>query len=308
MKIGMNIIPEIERIISLGHVFTDVPMGDHTSFKTGGRADCLVVPRNEDELIALLTMLSGLEVQYMVIGSGTNLLVRDEGYHGVIIKLGKNLGRINVHERRIYAQAGAALPEVAVIARDAGLSGLEFSTGIPGSVGGGIYMNAGAFGGEISERIVSARVFLDNKIVTLDHTAMGFGYRHCAIKEYDGVILDAIFELAEGDPLQIGQTMQDISQKRRAKQPLDVPSAGSFFKRPEGHFAGKLIQEAGLGGLSVGGAEVSPMHTGFIVNRGGATASEIIDLMEIVRNTVYECSGVMLEPEVRIIGEVSSDM
>jgi UDP-N-acetylmuramate dehydrogenase len=208
----------------------------------------------------------------------------------------------------MYAQAGATLPDIAVLARDAGLKGLEFSTGIPGTVGGGIYMNAGAFGGEISEIFVSARVFLNNEVVTLDCREMNFSYRHCLIRENDGVILDAIFELAEGDPHEISQTMLDISHRRRERQPLDVPSAGSFFKRPEGHFAGKLIQEAGLGGLSVGGAEVSPKHTGFIVNRGGARTADIIDLIEIVRNTVFECSGVMLEPEVRIIGEVSDNI
>ena len=308
MWVNNEIISAIKKTVIEGQVLTEAPMSEYTSFKTGGSADCLVIPGNETELIDVMTLISGTETEFLVIGAGTNLLVRDAGYRGIIIRLSKKLGGIDISGQRICVQAGAALPELAVCARDAALTGLEFSAGIPGTVGGGIYMNAGAFGGEISRIFISARVFLNNEIVTLGHSEMDFRYRHCILKENKGVVLDAVFELSKGDKSQITHFMQEISRQRKEKQPLDLPSAGSFFKRPQGSFASKLIEEAGLSGLSVGGAEISPMHAGFIVNHGGAKASDIIDLMEIVRNTVFERSGIMLEPEVHIIGEISNDM
>ena len=308
MRVNNEIISAIKTIITEGQVLAEALMSEFTSFKTGGPADCLVIPGNEAELIDVLELLSGTETKFIVIGNGTNLLVRDEGYRGIIIRLGKKLGRIEISEQQVYAQAGVALPELGVCARDAALTGLEFAAGIPGTVGGGIYMNAGAFGGEISDVFISARIFQNGEIVTLDHSEMGFSYRHCVIRENKGIILDAVFGLVAGNKLQITHLMQEISRQRKEKQPLDLPSAGSFFKRPQGSFAGKLIEEAGLSGLSIGDAEVSPKHAGFIVNRGRAKASDIIDLMEIVRSTVFERSGVKLEPEVRIIGEISNDL
>jgi UDP-N-acetylmuramate dehydrogenase len=238
-------------------------------------------------------------------GAGTNLLVRDGGFRGVILKPGERMRGVSVAGARVTAQSGASIGAVAAAAAAASLSGLEFAHGIPGSVGGAVYMNAGAYGGDVGGVIESARVFLPagGVIRSFRREEMAFSYRSSLFQSSDGIVLEAAFALAAGDEADIRARMSEYARKRTEKQPLQLPSAGSFFKRPAGGFAGQLIEEAGLSGLSCGGARVSPLHAGFIVNGGGATAAQIVDLAETVRGVVFDRFGVLLQPEVRIIGE-----
>ena len=232
------------------------------------------------------------------------LLVRDGGLRGVVLCLGKDFARIAVRGEEIFAQAGAALGALALAARDAGLAGLEFAAGIPGSVGGAAAMNAGAYGGEIAQVLRSARVLQpDGEIVDMENADLAFGYRTSALQAPGRICLGARFVLQRGDREEISGRMADLAARRREKQPLQFPSAGSFFKRPEGYFAGRLIEEAGLKGAHVGGAQVSSLHAGFLINTGGATAGDFLALMERVQRAVYEREGVRLEPEVRILGQ-----
>jgi UDP-N-acetylmuramate dehydrogenase len=238
-------------------------------------------------------------------GAGTNLLVRDGGFRGVVVKPGGGMRAVRVDGVHVTALCGASLSALAVAAADASLSGLEFAHGIPGSVGGAVYMNAGAYGGDIGGVIESARVFLPSAgaVISMRRDEMEFSYRNSRFQSAGGVVLEARFALTPGDGANIRARMSEFARRRAEKQPLHLPSAGSFFRRPGRGFAGKLIEEAGLAGLSCGGARVSPLHAGFIVNEGGATAAEIIDLMEIVRGVVFDRFGVLLHPEVRIIGD-----
>ncbi len=278
------------------------PLKNHTSFKIGGPADVLAMPDSVEKLSDLILLCQENKVPYFVLGRGSNLLVRDGGVDGVVIKL-TGLHDIVVDGHTITAGAGAALSAVANAAKLAGLAGLEFASGIPGTLGGALYMNGGAYGGEMSQVVVSCRYMkADGTIITLTKDAMELSYRHSAFMDFNGIILEATMNLEPGDPKEIAARMDDYNSRRRDKQPLNFPSAGSFFKRPTGFFAGGLIEGCGLKGLSVGDAAVSEKHAGFLINQGEATCQDVLELMKRVQDIVYERKGVRLEPEVRIIG------
>lgn len=277
-------------------------MGKYTTLRVGGKADMLAEPKDEPQLIALLQAARAAELPVMIMGNGSNLLVRDGGIAGLVIRLGKAFSRIDREGDGFYAQAGALLSTLSRTAEAASLSGLEFAQGIPGTVGGGVYMNAGAYGGELSKVIEYVRVWDGRDIRDIPAEDMGFGYRYTRAMEEKWVILGARFALQPGETEAIGAAMRDFAARRKEKQPLEYPSAGSFFKRPAGHFAGALIEQAGLKGASVGGAQVSEKHAGFLINTGHATAADFLALMEKVQRTVEASFGVRLEPEVRIVG------
>lgn len=287
----------------------NVLMSEFTTFRVGGPARLFFEPEDENILIEVLKLFKEYDVPFQIIGNGSNILVRDEGFDGAILRIGKSPNEVEVSENNLNAPAGVLLSYVSKLALDNGLSGLEFASGIPGSVGGAVFMNAGAYGAEVSDIFKSSKIlYLSNfKIEKTDKSKMDFSYRHSILENEDsmptGIVLSAEFELKFDDKEKISERMKDYNSRRIAKQPLNLPSAGSFFKRPEGNFAAKLIEDSGLKGLCLGNAAVSEKHAGFIVNRGGASASDIIMLMNIVRETVYDRFGVMLEPEVRIIGE-----
>lgn len=282
----------------------DEPMSKHTSFKIGGKADMFVSVRSEEEICALISLAKETHTPYMIMGNGSNMLVGDGGIRGLVIQIGKEFSSIKTDGVLIEAQAGALLSRIASEAAKAGLTGFEPLSGIPGTLGGGIYMNAGAYGGEIKDVVRSVR-YIDNDGVV--HEISGndccFGYRHSVFTAGGMYIVSAVIELEHGDKDKIRADMADYNKRRCDKQPVSVPSAGSTFKRPEGYFAGKLIQDAGLMGYSIGGAAVSEKHAGFVVNNGGATAADVLALIEHIQNTVKDKFGVDLEPEVRLIGE-----
>ena len=287
-------------------ILVNEPMSGHISFHVGGPADCLVLAQDENAVAGVLRFCREENIPCYVMGNGTNLLVKDEGYRGVILKIGQEMSDISVEKKDgtgiIRAGAGALLSVIAKRALEEGLRGMEFAAGIPGSLGGAAVMNAGAYGGEMKDILRSVRLLTkDLEIVTMTPRELRMGYRTSIIPREGYTVLGAEIALEEGDREEIAAKMEDLAKQRRDKQPLEYPSAGSTFKRPAGHFAGKLIQDAGLRGYTVGGAQVSEKHCGFVVNRGGATASDILKLMEDVQRIVQKTSGVLLEPEVRIL-------
>lgn len=289
-------------IIGKENVLTDENMAKHTTFKAGGNAKYFVLPEDENQLAMLIKYLNKNNTKYYVVGNGSNLLVRDSGYEGVIIKIGKNMSEIKINNNVLICQAGAYLSKVANLAFDNSLSGLEFAAGIPGMIGGAVAMNAGAYGGEFKD--VVTKVWLLDKEgnnICLSNSEMEFDYRKSVVQKYGYIVTSVELSLDEGEKEEIGNKMNEFLKARKEKQPLEYPSAGSTFKRPKGYFAGKLIMDAGLAGESVGGASVSEKHCGFIINKGNATATDIINLMDKVSNIVYEKYGVRLEPEVKII-------
>ncbi len=283
----------------------DVPMDRYTSFRAGGRADMLIEPEDIKALKEILAVLKEEEYPHMILGNGTNILVKDGGYRGAVIKIGKAFGSIKIDGETMTCGTGCLLSSAAKTAAENSLEGFEFASGIPGSVGGAVFMNAGAYGGEISDILQNVRLVSNDgrKDFRIDTEMMDMGYRHSALHDTGDIAVEAVFRLRKGNKEEIYDKMAELNARRNAKQPVNYPSAGSFFKRPEGYFAGKLIQDGGLKGLSVGGAQISELHSGFIINRGGAAASDIIQLMEIVQSRVFDEFGVKLEPEVRIIGE-----
>ena len=290
-----------------GKILTGAPLSDFTSFRTGGPADFVAVPSDEAELRNIILLAKANEIPYYIIGNGTNLLVSDDGFRGIVVAIKEGKADISYDEREeevlVKAHAGAPLTKVAYDAARHGLAGFEFAAGIPGSVGGAVFMNAGAYGGEIKDVIVSARVMdAEGNVFDMDRDALELSYRHSVIGEKGLIVLEAVFALKRGDTEAILAAISELNAKRREKQPLEYPSAGSTFKRPEGYFAGKLIEEAGLRGYSVGDACVSEKHCGFVINKGRATSSDIIKLIGEVSDRVYRNSGVRLEPEVRMIG------
>ncbi len=291
------------RAMAAERVFENEAMSNHTSFRVGGAADALFFPANEEELVQAMAAAEAEDIGVTLIGNGTNLLVGDGGIRGLVIAMGEPFSEIRVDGERIYAQAGARLTRLAAVAQEAGLSGLEFASGIPGSVGGGCAMNAGAYGGQMSDVLVSARVLMDGRLAELGCAEMEMGYRSTLPLRRGGVVLSAQLQLKKDDPAAILERMKELNARRREKQPLNLPSAGSAFKRPEGYFAGALIEQCGLKGFSIGGAQVSQKHAGFIVNAGGATAAEIKALFRHVQEVVERETGVQLEPEVRMLGE-----
>ncbi|MBE5911619.1 UDP-N-acetylmuramate dehydrogenase [Pseudobutyrivibrio sp.] len=283
-------------------ILVDEPMKKHTTFKIGGPADVYIEPTTS-ETVNLINLLRNQQIPFMVIGNGSNLLVSDEGIEGVVVSLGKKAGNITIEGDTIIAEAGALLSTVANRAANAGLTGLEFASGIPGSIGGAVYMNAGAYGGEIKDVLVSVDILTpDYKFIELSPEELDLSYRHSNLMENGGIVLGAKIKLNKGNPEEIKEKINSIRAQRQEKQPLNFPSAGSTFKRPEGYFAGKLIDDAGLRGYTVGNAQVSEKHCGFVVNKGDATAEEVLQLMKDVDAKVYESFGVHLTPEVRIVG------
>lgn len=283
-------------------ILTDEPMSRHTTFRVGGPADVVIQPSSAEEVIAAINTAKELGQPVFVMGNGSNLLVRDGGMEGVVILLGEKMSKITARGHKIHAEAGAMLSRLSRAALNAGLKGLVFASGIPGTVGGAVVMNAGAYGGQMSDVLVRAKVLTNGEIRWMSREELEMGYRTTKPLKEGGIVLEAEFELEEGDIAALTEETNELSRKRREKQPLSLPSAGSTFKRPEGYFAGALIEQANLKGVRVGGAQVSELHAGFVVNTGGATASDILGLMKKIQDTVYEINGVMLEPEVRIVG------
>lgn len=299
----MNLYEELCSIAGMDNVLKDEPMAAHTTFRIGGPADYFVMPSEAGEVKRIVCLCREKDVPYYIIGNGSNLLVGDRGYRGVIIQIFKNMDRIHVQEKEIRVQAGALLSKTAAAACEAELAGLEFASGIPGTVGGAVRMNAGAYGGEMKQVLKSADVLTpEGEILTLTADEMKLGYRTSIISKMDYIVLEAVLELTPGSREEIRGRMEELKEKRVSKQPLEYGSAGSTFKRPEGYFAGKLIQDAGLRGFRVGNAQVSEKHCGFVINLGGATAREVADLMDEVVRRVEENSGVRLEAEVKRIG------
>ncbi len=288
----------------IGTVLFQEPMSQHTSFHIGGPADILVIPDSVAGILRLLALAREQQLPVTVIGNGTNLLVRDKGIRGLVIKLGNALKDFQVEDKQVMFGSGLSLAFAAHIALEAGLTGMEFAAGIPGSVGGAVYMNAGAYDGEM-KNIVTEVTILDRmgQSKTLSASDMAFGYRTSSIQGTGSIILSMKVKLATGNKEQIAARMAELAERRRTKQPLELPSAGSTFKRPTGNFAGTLIDKAGLKGFSVGGAQVSVKHAGFIVNNGNATCADVLQLIATVQNRVFAFAGVHLEPEVLIIGE-----
>lgn len=279
------------------------PMSRHTTFRVGGPADCFFMPESGAQVARALAAAKDAGVEAYIVGNGSNLIVRDGGVRGLVICLGEGMSAVSRDGNVVTAQAGASLARVSAYAQGEGLAGLEFASGIPGTLGGGCAMNAGAYGGQLSDCLIDAAVLLDGEERTLTVEEMRMGYRTSLPLREGGVVLSARFQLTPDDPQAILARMKDLNARRRDKQPLNFPSAGSTFKRPEGYFAGALIEGAGLKGRSVGGAQVSEKHAGFIVNTGGATAADILALIGIVQDEVFARDGVRLETEVRIIGE-----
>lgn len=300
----MNLYNELCAITGEKNVLKDELMSGHTTFRIGGPADYFVMPSSAGEIKRIIALCLEQDVPYYIIGNGSNLLVADKGYRGVIIQIFKNMKDIQVEGENIRAQAGALLSKVAAAAYEARLEGFEFASGIPGTLGGAVRMNAGAYGGEMKQVLKSAEVLTpEGEVLTLPVEEMKMGYRTSIVSRMDYVVLGAEIALREGNKEEIRAKMDELKEKRVSKQPLEFGSAGSTFKRPEGYFAGKLIEDAGLRGFRVGNAQVSEKHCGFVINRGGATAREVAELMETVARRVEENSGVRLEPEVKKIGE-----
>lgn len=285
-------------------VLFDEPMSSHTTFRIGGPAEVFAMPENYEQIGAVLKLCDQEQLPYFVLGNGSNLLVSDSGYRGVIIQMDRNMEEIRLEGNEIHACAGALLSSIAVAARNASLTGFEFAGGIPGTLGGAVVMNAGAYGGELKDVLKEAVVMdREGKIFTIPVEELEMGYRTSVIKTAGYLVLEAVIALEKGDPEKIRATMKDLSDRRTEKQPLDCPSAGSTFKRPEGYFAGKLIMDSGLRGYRIGGAQVSEKHCGFVINAGGATAKDVRALMDHVIRTVQEKYGVTLEPEVKFLGD-----
>lgn len=300
----MGLYKELCQILGEENVRVSEPMSRHTTFQVGGPADYFVTPKEERQIQDVAAVLQGAGVPFYIMGNGSNLLVGDKGYRGVMIQICKKMNQIEIQDNMIHAQAGALLSKIAAKALTAGLAGFEFASGIPGTLGGAVMMNAGAYGGEMKQVVTSARVMkISGEMEEVPVGEMGLGYRTSIFSKNGEIVMSADIKLDTGDVEKIRANMEELKKKRVEKQPLEYPSAGSTFKRPEGYFAGKLIQDSGLRGFRVGDAQVSEKHCGFVVNRGQATAAEIMDLIEQVSDRVYTQFGVRLEPEVRQVGE-----
>lgn len=285
-------------------VFTEEAMSQHTTFKIGGPADYFLMPDKGEDVGRVIKTCKEKEIPYFILGNGSNLLVGDGGYRGAVIQIYRNMSSVTVEGNEITAQAGALLSAVAAAAKNASLTGFEFAGGIPGTIGGAVVMNAGAYGGEMKDVLTEVTVMnAEGDIFTLPTEELELGYRTSIIKTAGYIVLEAKIRLKEGDPEVIRETMKDLTIRRTTKQPLEYPSAGSTFKRPEGYFAGKLIMDSGLRGYQIGGARVSDKHCGFVINAGDATAQDVVALMDHVTEVVREKYGVTLEPEVKFLGD-----
>ncbi|MBC5780405.1 UDP-N-acetylmuramate dehydrogenase [Blautia sp. HCP3S3_C12] len=301
---NQKVIEKFWNLLGKDRVLVDEPMKRHTTFRIGGPADFFLLPSTVDEVRGILEICREEELPYFILGNGSNLLVSDKGYRGVIIQLYRNFSNISVEGNEICASSGALLSQIAAAARNASLTGFEFAGGIPGTLGGAVFMNAGAYGGELKDVLKEAVVMTEQgEILTLPVEKLDMGYRTSRIKKAGYLVLEARLVLEQGDMDKIRDITKDLTEKRVSKQPLEYPSAGSTFKRPEGYFAGKLIMDAGLRGYQVGDAQVSEKHCGFVINKGNATAADVLTLIENVREKVQEQFGVTLEPEVKFLGE-----
>ncbi len=324
-----SVLSGLQAMLPPAQLAFDELLSRHTSFRTGGPADCFVSVRSEGELTGLLSFLTDQEIPFFLLGRGSNLLVSDKGFRGVVIRLSGEFEEIRLVQEeqraerslvditsssgetqtdspaslRVFCGAGASLASLASFASEHSLTGLEFASGIPGSLGGGIIMNAGAYGGELGDFVQNVRILRNGEVQLLPKEAMEFSYRTSRAKREGLTVLSAEFSLFPGDPGGIRAKMKELNEKRREKQPLEYPSAGSTFKRPPGNFAGKLIEEAGLSGFSVGGARVSEKHCGFLINSGNATSDDIYRLIRLVQEKVQQASGILLEPEVILLGD-----
>lgn len=295
---------KLTSVIAKERVYVDEPMSRHTTFRVGGPADFFVTPKAKEEVRDVIRICKEAGMPYYIIGNGSNLLVSDAGYRGVIVQIYKEMNEVKVEGDLVKAQAGALLSGIAAKALGAELSGFEFASGIPGTIGGACVMNAGAYGGEMKDVLESVTVLTgEGKIIELGRNELELGYRTSVIAKKGYIVLGAVLKLERGDGEKIKTYMDELKEKRVTKQPLEYPSAGSTFKRPEGYFAGKLIEDAGLRGFQVGGAQVSEKHCGFVINRDHATAADIMELMRQVQSRVKENSGVDLEPEVKRLGD-----
>ena len=293
------VVEALQRYVPRDNIHLQEPMAGHTTFRIGGPADCFVQLEDEEQLRKVRRYLGLAGVPFFVLGNGSNLLVDDAGYRGVVLQIGQKMSDISVQGCHIIAKAGATLRQVAAAALEHGLAGFEFASGIPGTVGGGVVMNAGAYGGEMSQVVNQVRVVSkEGESMELDNDTMEFRYRGSVIRGSAFTVTEVTFRLEPGDREAIQAKMEELAAKRREKQPLEYPSAGSTFKRPEGHFAGKLIMEAGFAGYRIGGAQVSEKHCGFVINTGGATARDVQALIKEIQARVKERFRVDLEPEI----------
>lgn len=301
---NQNFYDKLNNVIAKDSILIDEPMSRHTTFRVGGPADFFVTPKAKEEVRDVIRICKEAGMPYYIIGNGSNLLVSDAGYRGVIVQIYKEMNEVKVEGDLVKAQAGALLSGIAAKALEAELSGFEFASGIPGTIGGACVMNAGAYGGEMKDVLESVTVLTgEGKIIELGRNELELGYRTSVIAKKGYIVLGAVLKLERGDGEKIKTYMDELKEKRVTKQPLEYPSAGSTFKRPEGYFAGKLIEDAGLRGFQVGGAQVSEKHCGFVINRDHATAADIMELMRQVQIRVKENSGVDLEPEVKRLGD-----
>lgn len=301
--ISETVVKALEQFLPAENIYCKEPMKKHTTFRIGGEADLFLRMENSGQLKNVQDYLQKLRIPYYVLGNGSNLLVSDAGYSGVILEIADKMNTIRVEGNSIIAQAGALMSKIAHVAYEHGLTGFEFAAGIPGTIGGGVVMNAGAYGGELKNVVTAVEVLNQNgEFLSLDNQTMEFGYRTSILKKHPFIVTEVRITLQEGCKEDIKATMDDLAAKRREKQPLEYPSAGSTFKRPEGYFAGKLIMDAGLRGYQVGGAQVSEKHCGFVINKGGATAADVKQLVADVQKEVKKQFDVELEPEVIFLG------
>lgn len=299
-----RIIEKFKQVMNQEKIFIQEPMKKHTTFRIGGPADYYLCPGSCQEITDILHICKEEKLPYFILGNGSNLLVSDQGYRGVVIQIYKNLNQMQIIDTKIKVQAGCLLSTVSKKAAEQSLTGMEFASGIPGTIGGAVVMNAGAYGGETKDILESVTVLdPEGKIFTLDAASLKMGYRTSIIKEKGYIVLEAVLRLQLGKKEEIKWEMERLKEQRVTKQPLEFPSAGSTFKRPEGYFAGKLIQDAGLKGYQVGGAMVSEKHSGFVINKGNATAEDVRNLIEDVQKQVYDKFQVELKPEVKFLGE-----
>ena len=291
-------------IMDKNRIYRDEPMKKHTTFRVGGNADCFVIPKTIEEVQKTVALCKEMDMPYYILGNGSNLLVGDKGYRGVIIQIYKEMNTIKIEETKIKVQAGALLSKIGSAALEAGLTGFEFAAGIPGPIGGAVVMNAGAYGGEMKDVLEDVTVLTpEGAVLILPQKELELGYRTSVVARKNYIVLEATIALEKGDKEAVKARMDELRVQRTTKQPLEYPSAGSTFKRPEGYFAGKLIQDAGLRGFQVGGAQVSEKHCGFVINKENATAADVLELMHQVSAIVKEKFGVELEPEVKRLGE-----
>ena len=301
---SVSIYDYIEKIVPQENILFNEPMSRHTTFRVGGAAKCLIKVNNKEQMKKLIPYLHMTGQNFFILGNGSNLLVGDKGYSGILVKLGEGMESVTVEGERMKISAGTLLSKAASAARENELTGMEFASGIPGTVGGAIVMNAGAYGGEMKQIVESVEVMnMEGEILVLDNDTMEFGYRKSVIKSRPFIVLETVLCLQKGKQEEISSKMEELSRIRREKQPLEYASAGSTFKRPEGYFAGKLIMDAGLRRFSIGGAKVSEKHCGFIVNSGNATAADIREVIDEVQKCVKAKFGVTLEREVIYLGD-----